>query len=91
MLFAFIIKESQKSRMNANQYNYPFTRKSLDFESNSTLHRQCADSIQYAHEYMNIKDGWGGCFLIYFHNWIDYNGVAFSIELLEWDRTFSGL
>ena len=78
--------------MNANQYNYPFTpRKILDFESNSTLHRQCADSIQYAHEYMNIKDGWGGCFLIYFHNWIDYNGVAFSIELLEWDRTFSGL
>ena len=25
----------------------------------------------------------------YFHNWIDYHGVAFSIELLEWDRTFS--
>ena len=21
--------------------------------------------------------------------WIDYNGVAFSIELLEWGRTFS--
>ena len=26
----------------------------------------------------------------YFHNWIDYNGVAFSIELLEWGLTFSG-
>ena len=25
----------------------------------------------------------------YFHNWIDYNGVAFSIELLEWGHTFS--
>ena len=24
----------------------------------------------------------------YFHDWIDYNGVAFSIELLEWGRTF---
>ena len=24
-----------------------------------------------------------------FHNWIDYNGVAFSIELLECGRTFS--
>ena len=24
----------------------------------------------------------------HFHDWIDYNGVAFSIELLEWDRTF---
>ena len=23
------------------------------------------------------------------HDWIDYNGVTFSIELLEWDRTFS--
>ena len=25
----------------------------------------------------------------HFHDWIDYNGVAFSIELLEWGRTFS--
>ena len=25
----------------------------------------------------------------HFHDWIDCNGVAFSIELLEWDRTFS--
>ena len=23
------------------------------------------------------------------HDWIGYNGVAFSIELLEWGRTFS--
>ena len=25
----------------------------------------------------------------HFHDWIDHNGVAFSIELLEWGRTFS--
>ena len=25
----------------------------------------------------------------HFDDWIDYNGVAFSIELLEWGRTFS--
>ena len=25
----------------------------------------------------------------HFHDWRDYNGVAFSIELLEWGRTFS--
>ena len=25
----------------------------------------------------------------HFHDWIDYNGVVFSIELLEWGRTFS--
>ena len=25
----------------------------------------------------------------HFHDWIDYHGVAFSIELLEWGRTFS--
>ena len=25
----------------------------------------------------------------HFHLWIDYNGVAFSIKLLEWGRTFS--
>ena len=26
----------------------------------------------------------------HFHDWIDYNGVAFSTELLEWGRMFSG-
>ena len=25
----------------------------------------------------------------HFHDWIDYTGVAFSIELLEWGRKFS--
>ena len=25
----------------------------------------------------------------HFHDWIDYSGVAFSIALLEWGRTFS--
>ena len=25
----------------------------------------------------------------HFHGWIDYNGVAFSMALLEWGRTFS--
>ena len=25
----------------------------------------------------------------HFHDWIDYNGVAFSIDLLEWGRKFS--
>ena len=24
-----------------------------------------------------------------FHDWVDYNWVALSIELLEWGRTFS--
>ena len=26
----------------------------------------------------------------HFQDWIDYNEVAFSIELLEWGRTYSG-
>ena len=25
----------------------------------------------------------------HFHDWIDYNGVAFSIERLEWGHIFS--
>ena len=25
----------------------------------------------------------------HFHNWIDYNGVTFLVELPEWGRTFS--
>ena len=27
----------------------------------------------------------------HFHDWSDYNGVAFSIELVEWGPIFSGL
>ena len=51
---------------------------------------------------MEASMGWGGGVLPYkrlmgmccwmgshFHDWSDYNGVAFSIELLEWGRTFS--
>ena len=26
----------------------------------------------------------------HFHDWIDYNGVAFATELLEWGLIFSG-
>ena len=26
----------------------------------------------------------------HFHNWIDYNGVIFLVQLLEWGRTFLG-
>ena len=26
---------------------------------------------------------------LHFYDWIDHNGVAFSIELLEWGHTFS--
>ena len=50
-----------------------------------------------------LTGGWGGGVLpsnrlvgmcrwmgSHFHDWIDYNGVAFSIELLEWGRIFSG-
>ena len=28
---------------------------------------------------------------LHFHDWIDYNGALFSLELPEWDHTFSGL
>ena len=27
----------------------------------------------------------------HFHGWIHYNGVAFLLELLGWNRTFLGL
>ena len=26
---------------------------------------------------------------LHFHDWIDYHGVTFSVELLEWGRTVS--
>ena len=25
----------------------------------------------------------------HFHDWIDYHGIAFSIELIQWGHTFS--
>ena len=27
---------------------------------------------------------------LHFHNWTDYIGVTFLVELLEWGRKFSG-
>ena len=27
----------------------------------------------------------------HFHNWTDYNGVTFLVELLEWGRKFSAV
>ena len=30
------------------------------------------------------------CMGSHFHNWTDYNGVTFLVELLEWGRKFSG-
>ena len=27
---------------------------------------------------------------LHFHEWIDFDGAGFSIELLEWGRTFFG-
>ena len=60
------------------------------------------ESFRFENEYEIIRGGgwvvpykrlmgmcrWMGS---HFHDWIDYNGVAFSIELLvlEWGRTFS--
>ena len=50
---------------------------------------------------MEVSREWGGgvlpykrlmgmcCWMgSYFHDWIDYNGATFSIELLEWGHTF---
>ena len=50
------------------------------------------------------RRGWGGGVLPYkrliqgicrwmgwhFHDWSDYNGAAFSTDLLQWGRKFSG-
>ena len=43
--------------------------------------------------YFLVKDYWGcaaGCLGSHFHNWTDYNGVTFLVELLELGRKFSG-
>ena len=38
---------------------------------------------------VTIGPGGGGYSLTHFYDWIDYNGVAFSTELLEWGRKIS--
>ena len=63
------------------------------------LHKGTADSYYYHHEPGGVggvlpdKRLMGMCCWMgsHFHDWIDYNGVAFSTELLEWGRTFSDL
>ena len=60
-------------------------------------------TVMQSVEKQNEKPGGGGGVLPYkrlvgmcrwmgshFHGWIDYNGVTFLVQLLEWDRTFSG-
>ena len=37
----------------------------------------------------SLKEANGNMPLVGIDNWVDYNGVAFSIVLLEWGRTFS--
>ena len=57
--------------------------------------------MQAAPEGTQTPGGWGGGVPSYkrlmgmcrwmgshFHDWSDHNAVAFSIELLEWGRTF---
>ena len=63
------------------------------------MHKGAADSYNYHHELregggvLPYKRLMGMCHWMgsLFHDWIDYNGVAFSTELLEWGRTFSDL
>ena len=38
---------------------------------------------------MYIPGGYFRSMGLHFHDWTDYNRVTFSIELLEWGRTFS--
>ena len=45
--------------------------------------------FRYARAYVHsgsYAPGWVGS---HFHDWIDYDGVALSIQLLEWGGTFS--
>ena len=67
-------------------------------------HTWCPEYKRFNHYFEGHSPGGGGDLLPYkrlmgmcrwmgshFHDWIDHNGVAFSIELLEWGRTFSGV
>ena len=62
----------------------------------------CIVELQYNKEALLELNSWGRGVLLYkrlsgmycwmlshFHHWIDNNGVAFSIDLLEWGCTFS--
>ena len=68
----------------------------------SALKRRLYNKMIYSKEIIVLGQPWGMGALPYkklmgmcrwmglhFHDWVDYSGVAFSKELLEWDRTFS--
>ena len=49
-------------------------------------------NLQARGRYFLVKDYWG-CAAGWgrtHHNWTDYNGATFLVELLEWGRKFSG-
>ena len=62
----------------------------------------CVNKIKVGYKTLVCLSGEGGYFLVkdywdvlldgvcIFHNWTDYNGVTFLVELLEWGRKFSG-
>ena len=45
--------------------------------------------LHYFYFHLTLIGGAGGGGKV-LSSWIDYNGVGFSAELLEWGRTFSG-
>ena len=68
----------------------PSFRKAIDEKQ----HSRCTSSVHLAGGgFFPYKRLIGMCRWIglHFHDWIDYNGVTFSIELLEWGPTFSDI
>ena len=67
---------------------HPLLKKILDPPLNSAIITAFSFSC-----FLHPRSGGGGILpsnrLMEMCRWIDYNGVTFSLELLEWDRTFS--
>ena len=62
---------------------FSFTLVKLLQKSNVSASRNSFGGVLHYKRLMNMCDWMGS----HFHDWIDYNGVVFSIDLLEWGRT----
>ena len=63
----------------------------LRIKGGGRLHSACCNTVPGGYFLLsNTLMGMRRWMRSHFHDWIDYNGLAISLELLEWDRTFSG-
>ena len=69
------------------QFLYEYTRLSNSIKLVPRRHSGCGGGGVLPYKRLMGMCRWMG---LHFHDWVDYKGVSFLVQLLEWGRTFSG-